>query len=190
MKQVSHPPILGIVDNKKWCPFLDLGVRRPIFLHPKTAIHSDLGGKKLGLRTPESKKGHHFLSSTMPKKGGWDTFIWISFSGEFWSNFENREFLAHFWPTSHYNTPKSKPYGALGQLLRWKSDFLYIVSLDTERARFKWVGHKNEFCFLRSTLAGGAPKLTNIRYDATSIHQMRTRGNFYSPIEEWDFSSA
>ena len=27
-----------------------------------------------------------------------------------------------------------------------------MVSLHTETARFKWVGHKNEFCFLRNTL--------------------------------------
>ena len=27
-----------------------------------------------------------------------------------------------------------------------------MVSLHTETAKFKWVGHKNEFCFLRNTL--------------------------------------
>ena len=31
MKQVSHPPFLGIVDDKKWCPFFNSGVRRPNF---------------------------------------------------------------------------------------------------------------------------------------------------------------
>ena len=54
MKQVSHPPLMGIVDDKKWCPFFSSGVRRPNFLHPKTAIFSDFGCKKMGLWTPES----------------------------------------------------------------------------------------------------------------------------------------
>ena len=33
--------------------------------------------------------------------------------------------------------PPKKPYGTLGQ-----SDFWYLVSLYTETARFKWLGHK------------------------------------------------
>ena len=32
MEQVSISPFLGIVSDKKWSPFLDLGVRGPIFL--------------------------------------------------------------------------------------------------------------------------------------------------------------
>ena len=36
MKQVSNLPFLGIVKDKKWCPFFHSGVRRPIFLHPKS----------------------------------------------------------------------------------------------------------------------------------------------------------
>ena len=39
MKQVSHPPFLGIVDDKKWCPFFNSGIRRPIFLHIATKLH-------------------------------------------------------------------------------------------------------------------------------------------------------
>ena len=35
------PPFLGIVGDKKWSPFLDLGIRSPIFLHPKTASFSN-----------------------------------------------------------------------------------------------------------------------------------------------------
>ena len=31
MKQVSNPPFVGIVSNKKWSLFLDLGVQSPIF---------------------------------------------------------------------------------------------------------------------------------------------------------------
>ena len=37
-KQESSLPFLGIVGDKRWSPFLDLGVRSPIFLHPKMAI--------------------------------------------------------------------------------------------------------------------------------------------------------
>ena len=63
------------------------------FLHLKTATLIDLGRKK---------NGDHFLSPTNPKNGGIDfCFTRISFSGEFWANFENRVFLAHFWPISH-----------------------------------------------------------------------------------------
>ena len=47
VKQVSIPPFLGIVGDKKWCPFSDLGVQIPIFWHPKTANFSDFGPKKL-----------------------------------------------------------------------------------------------------------------------------------------------
>ena len=33
VKQEFYPPLLGIVGDKKWSPFLDLGVRSPIFLN-------------------------------------------------------------------------------------------------------------------------------------------------------------
>ena len=33
IKQVSHPPILDIDDDKKWCPFSD---PKTHFLHPKS----------------------------------------------------------------------------------------------------------------------------------------------------------
>ena len=90
VKQESIPPFLGIVGDKKWSPFFDLGIPSPIFLHPKTAIFSDFGCKKMGLGMPKSKNGDHFLSPTVPKNGGIDScFTRISFSGEFWANFEN-----------------------------------------------------------------------------------------------------
>ena len=44
-------PFFGIVSDKKWCLFSDLGVQSPIFWHPKTANFSDFGPKK-GLLTP------------------------------------------------------------------------------------------------------------------------------------------
>ena len=61
VKQVSIPPFLGIVGDKKWSPFLDLGICSPIFLHPKTAIFSDLGGKKMGLQTLKKKRKQLFV---------------------------------------------------------------------------------------------------------------------------------
>ena len=68
----------------------------------RSAIFSDFGCKKMGLGMPKSKNGGHFLSPTIPKNGGIDfCFTRISFSGEFWANFENRVFLANFWPLSH-----------------------------------------------------------------------------------------
>ena len=40
-----------------------------------------------------SENGDHFLSPTFPKNGGIDFCLTkISFSGEFWANFENRVF--------------------------------------------------------------------------------------------------
>ena len=84
VKQVSIPPFLGIVGNKKWCPFSNLGVRSPIFLHPKSLKLAVFGCWKIGLRTPKFENGHHFLTPTIPKNGGMDTyFTWVSFSGEF-----------------------------------------------------------------------------------------------------------
>ena len=63
------------------------------FFAPEKAIFSDFGCKKMGLRMPKSKNGDHFLSPTIPKNGGIDScFTRISFSGEFWANFENRVF--------------------------------------------------------------------------------------------------
>ena len=35
VKQKSIPLLLGIVGDKKWSPFLDLGIRSPIFFAPK-----------------------------------------------------------------------------------------------------------------------------------------------------------
>ena len=93
VKQESIPPFLGIVGDKKWSPFLDLGIPSPIFLHPKSLKMAVFGCKKMGLGMPKSKNGDHFLSQTIPKNGGIGfCFTRISFSGEFWANFKNRVF--------------------------------------------------------------------------------------------------
>ena len=52
-KQVSIPSFLGILGDKKRCPFSDLGVQSPIFWHPKTANLNDFGPKKIGLLMPK-----------------------------------------------------------------------------------------------------------------------------------------
>ena len=54
MKQVSHPPLMGIVDDKKWCPFFCQASKDPIFYTPKRPFSVILGAKKKGLWTPES----------------------------------------------------------------------------------------------------------------------------------------
>ena len=73
--------------------FFDLGIGSPIFFHPKMTIFSDLGCNKMGLWMPKSKNGDHFLSPTISINGGTaPCFTLISFSGEFWANFENRVF--------------------------------------------------------------------------------------------------
>ena len=53
--QESIPPFLGIVGDKKWSPFLDLGIRSPIFLHLKTAIFSNFGCNKWDFGCPNPK---------------------------------------------------------------------------------------------------------------------------------------
>ena len=52
-KQESIPPFLGIVGDKKWSPFLDLGIPSPIFLHPKSLKMAVFGCKKVGLWMPK-----------------------------------------------------------------------------------------------------------------------------------------
>ena len=65
----------------------------PFFGTEKPLKMAVFGCKKMGLGMPKSKNGDHFLSPTIPKNGGIDScFAWISFSGEFWANFENRVF--------------------------------------------------------------------------------------------------
>ena len=60
----------------------------------QTPIFSDLRCTKLGLRTPESKNGHHFSSPANPKIGELDTdFISISLLGEFWATLT----IGNFW---------------------------------------------------------------------------------------------
>ena len=65
VKQESNPPFLGIVGDKKWSPFSDLGFQSPNFWHLKTADISDFGYKKIGLQTPKFENGDHFLSPIM-----------------------------------------------------------------------------------------------------------------------------
>ena len=61
---------MGKVDDKKWRPFFSSGVRRPNFLHPKTAIFSDFGCKKNG--SLDARISFHWISSGL---WGW-SYSW------------------------------------------------------------------------------------------------------------------
>ena len=109
VKQVSNPWFLGLVGDRKWSPFSNLGVRSPTFFSPKITNIGRFNVPKMGLWTPKSENRDHFLSPTIPNNDGIDTcFTWISFSGEFWANFENRVIEAHSWSISPNKTPKSR----------------------------------------------------------------------------------
>ena len=83
----------------------------------------------MGLWTPKSENRDHFLSPTIPNNDGIDTcFTWISFSGKFWANFENRLIEAHSWSISPNKTPKSKTQGANGQYVSNTSENWYLGS--------------------------------------------------------------
>ena len=54
--------------------FLDFGIERPIFWSPKTTIFTNFGNNNMGLRTPNSESGEHFLThKNYPQIGGSDT---------------------------------------------------------------------------------------------------------------------
>ena len=67
VKQVSNPSFLGIVGDKKWSPFSDLGVQSPILWHLKTANLSVLGAKKLDFGRPNLKTDTTFCHQLSPK---------------------------------------------------------------------------------------------------------------------------
>ena len=144
---------LGIVSDKKWSLFLDLGVQSPIFWHLKTANLSDFGCKKLDFGRPNLKTETTFCHQLSPKNNGLDTyFTWKSFSGEFWAIFENLVIYAHFWTISHYKTPKSKTSGANGQYMSKNYENLYLGSSYIETIGFWRPTHKKRFFILRNTL--------------------------------------
>ena len=60
MKQMPSTPFLGIVSDKKWSLSLDLGVRNPIFLHPKTLKIAVFGERKWDFRCPDPKTEANF----------------------------------------------------------------------------------------------------------------------------------
>ena len=51
----------------------NLGIGSPIFFGPKSLKFAVFGCQKMGLWTPKSENGHHFLSPTIPKNDGIDT---------------------------------------------------------------------------------------------------------------------
>ena len=98
MKQVSHPPFLGIVDDKKWCPFSIRASEDPFFCTQKRPFSVIKGAKKRVLGRPNKKTETTFCRQLHPKLVD--------------------ETLVSFWPISPYKIPKSKPYAAIGQFLR------------------------------------------------------------------------
>ena len=56
VKQVSIPPFLGIVGDKKWSPFLDLGIPSRFFLHPKSLKMAVFGVQKNGTLDAQVQK--------------------------------------------------------------------------------------------------------------------------------------
>ena len=52
MKQVSHSPFLGIVDDKKGCPVFYSGVQRPHFFAPQITENGRFWVQKIGSSDP------------------------------------------------------------------------------------------------------------------------------------------
>ena len=67
MKQVPNPPFLGIVSDKKWSPFLDLGVRSPIFLHPISLKKGRFSGEKYGTSDTQTQTRRPLFVANYPK---------------------------------------------------------------------------------------------------------------------------
>ena len=106
VKQVSISPFFGIVGDKKWSSFSNLGVGSPVFW-PQIAKIGRFRVPKNGTQDAQIKKRRPLFVANYPKNGGIDScFTRISFSGEFWANFENCVIKAHFWPISPYKNPK------------------------------------------------------------------------------------
>ena len=55
MKQVSHPPFLGIVDHKMWCPFFIRASKDPFFFTRKQPFSVNWGAKKWVFGRPNKK---------------------------------------------------------------------------------------------------------------------------------------
>ena len=72
MKQLPSPPFLGIVSNKKWSLFLDLVVRSPYFLYPKS-LKMAVSGEKNGTSDAQIQKRRQFLLPAIPTNGGLGT---------------------------------------------------------------------------------------------------------------------
>ena len=61
---------MGIVDDKKWCPFFIQPSENPTFCTQKRPFSVFFGAKKMGLQTPESNNGqlvNKFKSSIVAK---------------------------------------------------------------------------------------------------------------------------
>ena len=67
VKQESNTPFLGIDNDKKWSPFLDLGVQSPIILYPKSLKMAVFGLKK-GTSDAKIQKRRPLFVAYYPQK--------------------------------------------------------------------------------------------------------------------------
>ena len=79
-----------------------IGFGRPksLFWHPKTAIFSDFGCKKLDFRCPKLRTETTFYRKLSPKMVDTAAFRRV------FANFKNCVFQAHFWSISPYTNPQ------------------------------------------------------------------------------------
>ena len=94
MKQVSHPPCLGIVDDKKLSPFFDSGVRRPFFCTQKRSFSVIWGAKKRVFGRPNKKTDTTFCRQLYPKMVD-ETLV--SYEYHYWVSFGQVLKIAYFW---------------------------------------------------------------------------------------------
>ena len=87
MKQVSHPPFLGKVGEKKWCRFFYSGIRRPKFFAPENSHFQWFGNwaaKKWVFGRPNKKTDTTFCRQLYPKMVdetlvSYEYHYWVSF---------------------------------------------------------------------------------------------------------------
>ena len=105
--------------------FLDFGIERPIFWSPKTTIFTDFGNKNMGLRTPDSENGEHFLTHKNYPPNWWFRHLFqvnITFGrvlGQFLKSSKSN--CRIFWPISLMKSQNRQPMVLLLKLKNQKS---------------------------------------------------------------------
>ena len=110
MKQVSHPPFLGIVDDKKWCSFFDRASEDPIFCTRKRPFSVIWGAKKRVFGRPYKKTDTTFCRQLYPKMVD-ETLV--SYEYHYWVSFGQILKIAYFrlifGPFPLIKPPNQKP---------------------------------------------------------------------------------